>query len=145
MLDKKFIKEKINLILKDLRLLELYRNYTFDDIAKDKYKYAALENFLMKIIGRGIDINQHIISEKAILTEKSPLKYSETFLYLGDLQILPINFSKVIADSAGFRNAIVHEYDEIDHETVYKTVGEAIDQYTKYCDFVMKFLEKNKD
>ena len=39
---------------------------------------------------------------------------------------------------------IVHEYNNLDQNIVYRTVGEAIDQYTKYCDYILKFLERQK-
>lgn len=144
MLDKNFITQKIDFIMRDLERLEQFRDFTIDEMAKDFMKYSALKNILMEIIGRGIDINQHIIVQYPNLKEETP-EYRESFLYLSELKILPKDFAKKICESAGFRNAIVHGYDKIDQKIVYKTVGEAIDQYTKYCDFVMKFLDKEKD
>ncbi|TET07726.1 DUF86 domain-containing protein, partial [Candidatus Aerophobetes bacterium] len=49
-------------------------------------------------------------------------------------------FAQEIAKSAGFRNAIVHEYNEIDKNIVYQTVGEAIKQYPEYCQYILNFL-----
>jgi uncharacterized protein YutE (UPF0331/DUF86 family) len=143
MLDKIFIKQKIELIIRNLERLNEFHDLTIDEVAKDPYKYAALKNFLMEIIGRGIDINQHIIAESPDLKEKTP-EYRETFLRLGGLKILPKKFAEKIAASAGFRNAIVHDYDDVDENMVYKTVDEAIEQYTKYCDYIIKFLDKQK-
>lgn len=143
MLNENFITQKIDFIMRDLERLEEFRGFTIDEMAKDFMKYSALKNILMEIIGRGIDINQHIIAQYPNLKEETP-EYRESFIYLGELKILPQDFAKKISESAGFRNAIVHDYDKIDQKIVYKTVGEAIDQYTKYCDFIMKFLDKEK-
>lgn len=141
MLDIDFVKQKTALILRDLERLEQFRDFTIDQMAQDFIKYSALKNILMEIIGRGIDINQHIIVQSPDLQANTP-EYRETFLYLGKLNILPTEFAQKISASAGFRNAIVHEYDEVDTETVYKTVGEAIDQYAQYCDYILNFLSK---
>ena len=144
MINKIFVEEKINLILRDLDVLQEFKEMTFDEVAKNAIKYGALKNFLMEIIGRAIDINEHLIAELFESKMDTPKSYKETFLILCDLKILPEEFTKEIAKSAGFRNAIVHEYNNLDKGIVYKSVGEAIDQYAKYCEYIMAFLEKNK-
>jgi uncharacterized protein YutE (UPF0331/DUF86 family) len=55
---------------------------------------------------------------------------------------LPHDFALKIAKSAGFRNAIVYAYNHLDEKIVYQSVDEAIKQYKKYCEMIMKFLEK---
>lgn len=142
MVNKIFIEEKINLIQRDLSRLKIFSEFTIAEMAKDFIKYGALKNMLMEIIGRAIDINEHLIAELGEPEIDVPKSYEETFLAMGDMEILPEDFAKKISKSAGFRNAIVHEYNNLDKGAVYKSVGEAIDQYTKYCDYILKFLEK---
>lgn len=144
MLNARLIKKKIDLIQRDLeRLLDL-SDFTFDEVANDYMKYAALKNIFMEIIGRGIDINEHIIAKLGSYQNLSPKDYTETFLYMAKLKVLPESFAKKIAASAGFRNAIVHDYDNLDERIVYKTVGEAIKQYSDYCKYILKFLDKRR-
>lgn len=140
MLDKDFIKMKIEYIQRDLNHLELMAKLTINKVAQDDIQYAALKNFLMEIIGRAIDINEHIIAEKGEEKLKSPLRYRETFLRLAKMGILPEDFAQEIAKSAGFRNAIVHDYNNIDKYIVYKSVRDAISQYTQYCNYILKFI-----
>ncbi len=141
MTDKDFIREKINLITRDLERLKIFSDMTFGEIVKDYIKYAAVKNFLMEIIGRGIDINEHLIANLSIPEMDVPKTYKDTFLSLAKFNILPADFAQEISKSAGFRNAIVHEYNDIVKNDVYKTIGEAIKQYTKYCDHILKFCE----
>lgn len=143
MLDKELIKAKIELIQRDLERLEELKDYTIDEINKDFYKWSALKLTLVEIIGRAVDINSHIIAELGELKETAPGTLKETFLRLGKMKILPKDFSKEISRSAGFRNKIVHEYNDLETDKVYETVGEALSQYTKYCDYILKFLEKS--
>ena len=37
---------------------------------------------------------------------------------------------------------IDNEYNNLDKEIVYKTVGDAINQYSRYCDYVFEFSSK---
>jgi len=144
MLNETLIRNKIELIHQDLGRLKEFAHLTFDEVAKDWMTHSIVENLLMKIIGRGIDINQHFISEIVSVKIAAPLDYEETFLKLGELKVLPEKFAQKIAKSAGFRNVLVHQYNNIDEQIFYKSVGEAVEQYTKYCDYILKFLEKEE-
>jgi uncharacterized protein YutE (UPF0331/DUF86 family) len=141
MIDREFILEKINLITRDLKRLEVFSDLSIDQIAKDFIKFAALKNILMETIGRAIDINQYLISELSRPETEVPKTYRETFLLLEDLKILPGDFAEEISKSAGLRNVIVHEYNNLDKVIIYKKVGDAIKQYVKYCDYILKFLK----
>ncbi len=130
------------MIREDLELLREMEGNSFDELAQDAVTWNAVQHLLQKVIGRGIDINQHLILELADPEYRTPRDYHETFLLLAELDVLPEDFAEEIAKSAGFRNRLVHEYNHLDEETVYDTIGDAIKQYTRYCGFVLKFLER---
>ena len=44
MLDTVFITEKIDLISRDLKRLEEFRDFTIDEMSKEYLRYAALKN-----------------------------------------------------------------------------------------------------
>ena len=142
MIDRIFIEKKIDLIKHGLTNLETLKGYAINEIMQDFIKYAALKNILMEIIGRAIDINEHLIAEVSDPTLKSPKTYKETFTRLQDLGILPSEFTRQIAQSAGFRNAIVHDYNNLDEHIVYRTVDEALEQYLKYCEYILAYLDQ---
>lgn len=138
------ITRKIKLIQRDLSRLSTYQQQTFEDVAQNWRDYAAVKNLLMEIVGRAIDINQHLIRHLSQAGNGSPTTYTESFLKLIELDVLSQNFGQKIAKSAGFRNAVVHGYDKPDQELVYRSIHEAIEQYQQYCQFVLKFIHKNK-
>ncbi|PIV65066.1 MAG: hypothetical protein COS09_01480 [Candidatus Nealsonbacteria bacterium CG01_land_8_20_14_3_00_12] len=142
MLDTAFIQRKIKLIQEDLAKLESLTSYSFDEIAKDFVKLGAVERYLEKIITRAIDINSHIIAELG-KGDESVRGYEDTFHVLADLGVYGKDFAAKVAPSAGLRNRLVHEYNGTDLEIIYKSVSDAITQYTKYCDCVLRFREKN--
>lgn len=142
MIDKELVKQKMELIREDLELLKEFEDLTFEElIGKDPIRWNGIQHLLQKIIGRGIDINQHLIAELAESELRTPQTYTETFLILKELGVLPENFAEEIARSAGFRNALVHEYNNLSEHIVFKTIRDAMVQYTKYCDYILKFLE----
>lgn len=141
MLDTIFIQRKIKLIHEDLGRLEKLAKYTFDEIAKDFIKFSAVERFLEKIIMRAIDINQHIIAELGRGDEKIK-GYKDTFYILSDLGVYDKEFAEKIAPSAGLRNRLVHDYNDTKEEIIFNSVQDAIGQYVKYCDYILRFLEK---
>lgn len=143
MIDRELIVEKINLITRDLERLEEFSGMEISEVARDYLRYAALKNIFMEIIGRAIDINEHLISQCFEPGREIPKTYKDTFLLLGELKIMSPDFADEISKSAGFRNAIVHEYNNLDKGIVYKSVGEAVDQYKKYCEYILNFLDKS--
>ena len=143
MLNQEFVQRKIKLIQEDLSNLEPLAAFTFTQLAQDPIKYSALERLLERIITRAIDVNNHCLAELAKGSE--PIRsYYETFLRLADLGVYPENFAKEIAPSAGLRNVLVHEYDQVDQRQVWQSLGKALAQYAQYCNYLITFLEKNE-
>lgn len=144
MLNHNLIKTKIEYIQRDIGRLKEYSRLSFDAVAKDWHSYSVVKLLLMEIIGRAIDINQHIIAETASTQVAAPLDYRQTFIKLGELKVLPQEFSEEIAQSAGFRNAVVHGYNDLDQQVVYKSIADALNQYTQYTQHILDFLGQSK-
>ena len=49
---------------------------------------------------------------------RKPADYYEAILMMGELAVLPAEFSRQIAPLAGFRNILIHEYLGIDWDHV---------------------------
>lgn len=137
MINKELVKRKLKLILEDLDKLKKFKDYTFDEIAKDYYNHKAVERIIEVIINEAIDINQHIIVKK---TDQVPVDYRQTFLKLGELEVLPKDFAEGISDSVGLRNILVHQYRELDEKIFFKSISECLQQYTQYCDYIRDYL-----
>ncbi len=140
-IDIHFIRRKIKLIQEDLSELDHLAHYSFDEIFKDHIKYLAAERLLEKIIMRAIDINQHMIAELG-RGDEQVRSYEDTFYILSQLGIYGEEFAKQIAPSAGLRNRLVHEYNNTRQDIIYKSLNEALTQYVRYCDSILKFIEK---
>lgn len=141
MLDKDFIKRKITFIEKELMVLVKYKDLTFEETAANFETQAIVERLLERIITRAIDINRHIIAEAG--SHLAPVtKYRETFLRLAELNIYPGEFAQKIAPSAGLRNALVHDYNNIDKNVLKKSIGETIEEFNEYGKYILNFVNK---
>jgi uncharacterized protein YutE (UPF0331/DUF86 family) len=59
---------------------------------------------------------------------------------LGKYQILTPELAKQIAPSSGLRNRLVHEYDDIDPNQVFKAISFALQQYPLYVRQINSYL-----
>jgi uncharacterized protein YutE (UPF0331/DUF86 family) len=138
-IDRILITRKINLILKDLHAVKAYASLPPANYLRDSIPEVVSERYLERMIGRMIDINYHLITE---LGHPPPKDYFESFVELGRLGILEPEFSRAIAQAAGLRNRIVHEYDEIDAQKVYEGLQMAVRDIPKYLQAIQTALEK---
>ena len=143
MIDQALVKRKLHLNQQELKWLEAFAPLTIDAVAKDPGKYAACERFLERLISRAIAINQHILADRGEVT-LNVLRYRDTFLRLADLGVYPREFAEQIAPSAGLRNALVHDYNNLDPKMLEKSIKEAITEYNDYAKYVLAFIEKEK-
>ena len=139
MLNKKLIKEKINLIQTDLLHLKDYKDLSFDEVAKNYATHKIIERIIEVIINEAIDINQHLIVELG--KGRLPFDYKESFLLLAELKILPKAFAEEISQSVGLRNILVHQYRKLDEKIFYHSIKDCLKQYSQYCRYLLKYLK----
>ena len=137
MIDRALVTRKITLILKDLAALTDLSRQSREAYLANPINEVLAERYLERMIGRMIDINYHLITESG---HPPPKDYHESFQMLGTMGILQGEFSREIAFSAGLRNRIVHEYDEIDAAKVYEALQVAVQQLPTYLDHVNRFI-----
>ena len=137
--DKNLVTRKITFINRDLKMLLKLSNFSFPEYLKKPEYEAAAERFLERVVGRMIDINYHILAEGKQYT---PIDYYNSFVDMGEMGYLDKKFSKKIADAAGLRNRLTHEYDKIDEKKIYKAIKTSLGDVPKYLTQIDKLLGK---
>ncbi|MEI8343580.1 MAG: DUF86 domain-containing protein [Candidatus Moraniibacteriota bacterium] len=137
-IDKKLISRKITFINKDLLALKKLSQLSLKTYLSQTDYEAMAERYLERIIGRMIDINYHILSE---LENQIPTDYFSSFVELGKKKYLSKLLAETLANSAGLRNRLAHEYDEIDEKKVFATIGTCLKDVPKYLKQIIKSLE----
>jgi len=139
MIDPELVTRKMVLITADLLALEPLARHPLEDYIASPTDEVLVERYLERIIGRMIDINYHLITEAG---HPPPRDYFDSFTQLARIGVVPPAFATRIAASAGLRNRLVHEYDEIDPERVYAGLQAAVQDVPDYLRHVELYLKK---
>ena len=138
MIDPELVTRKMVLITADLRALEPLARHPLEDYIASPTDEVLVERYLERIIGRMIDINYHLITEAG---HPPPRDYFDSFTQLARIGVVPPAFATRIAASAGLRNRLVHEYDEIDPERVYAGLQAAVRDVPDYLRHVELYVK----
>jgi uncharacterized protein YutE (UPF0331/DUF86 family) len=138
-----FVRRKLQLVAEDLGRLAQLGGESYASLTSDFIKLAAVERILERIVMRAIDVNQHLIGGMATGYEEriTRLTYRETFLRLAELGILAPDLAERLAQSAGLRNILVHDYNDVDRRIVYASIRSCLVDYPRYVEAVDTFLQ----
>ncbi|CAN5836269.1 hypothetical protein BH23GEM3_BH23GEM3_00750 [soil metagenome] len=144
MVRPEYVKRKLHLIAEDLGRLAHFRDASLEKITGDFVKLAAVERMIERIVMRAIDVNEYLISALATGQEEKIawLMYRETFLRLSALDVYPAEFAERIAKSAGLRDILVHDYNDVDRRIVHGSIRSCLEDYDRYVEAVDAFLER---
>ena len=138
-IDKDKLIKKISIIQNSLsNLRELSKSSPKDFLSDFKYYDSAKYN-LQVTIEAMIDIGNHIISR---LNYEPPKTYADTFQILSNHNILPSQSVTKYKLMARFRNRIVHFYDDIDNNEVYKIIQNNLEDFEDFLKYIGVFLDK---
>ena len=140
-LDEAIIRRKLAIIIENLEALRPIQQMTRDEYAADLYRRKATERLLQELIEAAIDVNTHILVQNG---HAAPDDYYDSFLKVGQLQMISYNLADKLAPSAGLRNRLIHQYDQIDHSILLQAVRMAEELYSEYVSQVEQYLTKNR-
>ncbi len=139
MIDLDLIYRKLSLITPDLQALEKLSSGSREDFISDDVAPVLAERYLERVIGRMIDINYHLITAEG---HPPPKDYYLSFTQLSKApQVLEHDFAACIANAAGLRNRIAHEYDELDHSLLFEGMCSAVKDIPDYIKAVSEYVE----
>lgn len=92
---------------------------------------------LSQIVELAGSINTHIV---ASLLGRSPSSYADSFDKLARTEVIEWDLAAALRPSAGMRNALVHDYREIDHSKVSAAIPLAVEQYGTYVRQIARWL-----
>ncbi|MDJ0633935.1 MAG: DUF86 domain-containing protein [Xenococcaceae cyanobacterium MO_188.B29] len=141
-IDSEIVLARLSLIAKYYNTLEQFSNISLDDYLADYNKQLIVERLLQLIIQAAIDINYHILSR---LQPGNVVSNFEAFIELAKYGVLTEDLAKQLAPSAGLRNRLVHEYDDIDSNQVYKAISFALQQYPLYVNQINNYLISSEE
>jgi uncharacterized protein YutE (UPF0331/DUF86 family) len=137
MVDIDLINRKLRKLAGYLEELKPIGKKSFDEYKKDYFVKRTTERCIQLIVECAADINAHIL----VGIGTPPADYYESFIKVGEIGVIPEDFAAKLAPSAGLRNRLVHEYEEIKDKIVYASINETLLQFTKYMEHVATYLQ----
>jgi uncharacterized protein YutE (UPF0331/DUF86 family) len=123
-LSKVKIETKLAIIRESmLALQKLAEECTEAEFVENPEKFAIAEHYLRRALEAVFDIGGHIISRFPYAPGKRPKTLREIARALGEKGIVEKEFANgALAEMAGYRNRMVHFYDEIKPAELYKII-----------------------
>jgi uncharacterized protein YutE (UPF0331/DUF86 family) len=128
--DVDLVTRKLLLIGGDLEQLRPIHERGLDSYLASRMEQAVVERLLERIVTRMIDVNYHLITAAG---QPPPSDYHASFRQLGSLGILETGFAARIAQAAGLRNRLVHDYDDIDQGLLFAALQQALEDVPAYA------------
>lgn len=139
MIEKRLLKRKLSNLKEYLKELEPFEKISLQYYLNDYKNKRTVERDIQLIVECATDINNHILIETQ---ENPPKDYYSSFTELVKINVLPHNFASSIAETAGLRNRLVHEYEEIKDSIVYRNIEKVLRLYQEYIKYIMNYLTK---
>jgi uncharacterized protein YutE (UPF0331/DUF86 family) len=127
--DRSIARRKLLRIVTNLELLEEVRESGEPAYLASKYEKKAAERWLQELIEAAIDLNLHILSD---LGARTPTDSYNSFIRLGEAGVIPPGLAEALAPVAGFRNRLVHDYEDLDDRRVWEAMVTAIELFPRY-------------
>ena len=138
MVDVNIVHARIERILKCVsKIKKVTRTHTKAEFLDDSDAIDVAEHNIQMAIQRVLDISNHILADvKAGL----PDDHRKIFTMLASHKILPRELSGRLAEMAGLRNVLVHEYLDVDLEILYRAMTEELADFEKFIRVVTKLI-----
>jgi uncharacterized protein YutE (UPF0331/DUF86 family) len=136
--DAPVIRRKLRRIRANLEtLVGAIVGITVDAYAADELRRRAVERLLQETIDAVVDVNNLLLRGAGLAPAED---YYRNFLEVGRAGIIDASFALSLAPSAGLRNRIVHEYEDLDHALVLRAARGASEQLRRYVGAIEEYL-----
>lgn len=129
------IENKISSARKYLKILERYKKYTADEIKNNPDVGGAVERYLQLAAQSAIDLAEAVIAAQGL---RKPSNMGENFYVLNEEGIINNDLTQELVKMVGFRNVIVHDYEEVDYEIVYDVLHNKLKDIKKFIEIISK-------
>lgn len=145
-ISKTKIETKLAIIRESLSSLEDLASLSKKEFISKDESFAVAEHYLRRSLEAIFDISGHIISRFPMSPGKRPSTYKDVAKALADKDIIKKDFGKeTLVKMAGYRNRLVHFYDEIDDEEMYEIITENLSDIEKFAKSIVNVLKNPEE
>lgn len=108
----------------------------------DPRNAAAAESFLRRALEALLDLGRHILAKGFA---KAVVEYKQVATQLGAEQVLLADEADLLRSMAGYRNRIVHFYDEVGADELLAICTERLGDIERLVDAIVRWVDANPD
>lgn len=138
MLDRLLLERKAAQLARYLDELTTFNGVDFKTFSERFETRYVVERLMQLIVDEAIDINGHLILASH---QPPPKDYRASFLQLPSLRVCPSSLAEALAPTTGLRNALVHEYEEINVKEVHRNIQPFLSLYPRYLHHVLAYVQ----
>ncbi len=140
MVNREVVLDRISIIKNSLKRLKEISKLSKQEFKNNDDYFAIAEHHLRRSLEAVIDLGRHICVKEDL---GQPQDYTEVFDILNNGGLLSKEFTENIRDMAGYRNRLVHMYNQIDREEIYQILQERLDDFDIFTNEIMNYINKN--
>ncbi|MCX7854958.1 MAG: DUF86 domain-containing protein [Anaerolineae bacterium] len=137
MIRAEVIRKRLNKLDEYLSILRSIQRYKWEEFIQDPEHYGSAERFLQLAIEAVNDIGSHIIAALDLGTVNW---YSDIPAILEERGYISPALQERWIRMIGFRNALVHDYLDIDRRIVYEALQEGLEDLEALREVFARFL-----
>jgi len=107
---------------------------------KDSLRQDAIAANLQRAAEQAIDLANHVIRKKKL---GLPKESRESFAILASSGIIQEDLARRMQGMVGFRNVMVHQYQELDIKIMIDVIEHRLDDFLAFTIRVMEFARRN--
>lgn len=113
-----------------------------ENFLKNRTAFAAAEHYLRRALEAIFDIGGHIVSRFPASPGQRPSTLKGIAVDLGERGILDKTFAgKTLTRMAGYRNRLVHFYEEITPQELYDIIANKLGDFDIFAKSILELLE----
>lgn len=138
-LDKTVLKRLLTRLLDFLTRLERME-FSLSELQESKDIQDLVSFRLQEAVEVSLDIAMHIVAN---LRLGSPETGRDVFTDLAAGKVISVGLAEKMAAGVGFRNLVVHRYDELDMKRLFHDYRDDIAALFEFAAEIQKFIDKN--
>lgn len=133
------IRTKLKYLESYLKDLETIKPKDLQEYLKDRRNSLSVERLFQLIVECATDINGHILSK---VSSKPPATYRESFSLMFKQKILDRSDELTYYEYIRIRNALVHDYNNIDEEKIFSRITPFMALFHKYFTAIRAYINR---
>jgi uncharacterized protein YutE (UPF0331/DUF86 family) len=130
---------RVRSMVEGIRTLPMSNPAAFTD---DPIVAAAAESFLRRALEALIDLGRHVLAKGF---GRGVPEYKKVAIELGNAGVLDPAMVELLAKMAGYRNRLVHFYDEVTPEELFLVCSQQLGDIEAVVDAVLKWLRDHPE